>query len=160
MDWTRGMVTRIYIFSYPQTILISFRCTLNSPKQAPDIRLQIQAVHSHRQATPPKKTTRFVGAVVWTPHHIHHHSNLDRKAILRDTLFVLCQFRCIRNCDAQPGGRVLASTTSSASFSISSFGAFNGVRGIAVRPVLDDSNIPNGAINAMKESIRAGLAEL
>ena len=55
---------------------------------------------------------------------------------------------------------MLASTMSSASFSISSSGALRGVRGSAVRPVLEDSKIPNGAINAMNESIRAGLAEL
>ena len=59
-----------------------------------------------------------------------------------------------------PGGRVLASTMSSASFSSSSFGAVIGVRGSAVSPVLDDSRMPNGAINDMKESIRAGLADL
>lgn len=55
---------------------------------------------------------------------------------------------------------MLASTISSASFSISSFGIVIGVRGKAVRPVRDDSNIPNGAINVMNESIRAGFAEL
>ena len=55
---------------------------------------------------------------------------------------------------------MLASTTPSASFSISSFGDLRGVLGRAVRPVREDSRMPNGAIRAMKESIRAGLADL
>ena len=55
---------------------------------------------------------------------------------------------------------MLASTTPSASFSISSLGMRRGVLGRAVSPVRDDSKIPNGAIKAMKESIRAGFADL
>jgi hypothetical protein len=56
---------------------------------------------------------------------------------------------------------VLASTISSASLSIScSSGPYRGERGKAIRPVLADSRIPNGAISFMKESIRVGLADL
>ena len=55
---------------------------------------------------------------------------------------------------------MLASTTSSASFSSSSPGLCNGVRGKAVRPVRDDSRMPKGAMRAMKESMRAGFADL
>ena len=55
---------------------------------------------------------------------------------------------------------MLASTTSSASFSSSSFGDCSGVLGSAVNPVRDDSRIPNGAISAMNESMRAGFADL
>lgn len=55
---------------------------------------------------------------------------------------------------------MLASTTSAASFSISSLGSPRGERGRAMRPVRVDSRIPKGPINLRKESIREGLAEL
>ena len=59
-----------------------------------------------------------------------------------------------------PGGRALASTISSASFVSSSLGPKRGDRGSAMRPVLADSKMPNGAISFMKESILVGFAEL
>jgi len=55
---------------------------------------------------------------------------------------------------------VLASTTSSALRSISSFGLYSGDLGKAIRPVLVDSRIPKGAISFMKESILLGFADL
>lgn len=55
---------------------------------------------------------------------------------------------------------MLASTTSAASFSISSLGSKRGDRGRAIRPVRVDSRTPKGPISFMKESIREGLAEL
>lgn len=55
---------------------------------------------------------------------------------------------------------MLASTTSAASFSISSLGSKRGDRGRAIRPVRVDSRTPKGPMSFMKESIREGLAEL
>ena len=55
---------------------------------------------------------------------------------------------------------MLASTRSSASRSISSFGPYSGERGRAMRPVLVDSRMPKGAISFMNESILDGLADL
>lgn len=55
---------------------------------------------------------------------------------------------------------MLASTTSLASFSASSFGPESGDRGRAMRPVRVDSRIPKGEISLRNESIRLGLAEL
>ena len=59
-----------------------------------------------------------------------------------------------------PGGKELASTTSSASFWTSSFGPCSGDRGRAIKPVLADSRIPNGEMSFMNESIRVGFADL
>jgi len=59
-----------------------------------------------------------------------------------------------------PGGRELASTKSSASFSVSSLVACSGDRGKAIRPVRADSRIPKGDMSLMNASIREGLAEL
>lgn len=55
---------------------------------------------------------------------------------------------------------MLASTTSAASFSISSLCSPKGERGRAIRPVRVDSRIPKGPISFRKESILEGLAEL
>lgn len=55
---------------------------------------------------------------------------------------------------------MLASTRSSASRSISSFGPYSRDRGRAISPVRVDSSIPKGAINFIKESTLDGLAEL
>ena len=55
---------------------------------------------------------------------------------------------------------MLASTTSKASFSISSFGSDSGERGRAINPVRVDSRIPKGVINLRNESMRDGLADL
>ena len=59
-----------------------------------------------------------------------------------------------------PGGRVLASTKSPASRSISSLAAWRGDRGIAMRPVRAHSRIPKGAMSFKKASILAGFADL
>lgn len=55
---------------------------------------------------------------------------------------------------------MLASTTSSASFTPSSAGPERGDRGRAIRPVRADSRIPKGATSLRYESIREGFAEL
>lgn len=55
---------------------------------------------------------------------------------------------------------MLASTTSAASFSMSSLASKRGDLGRAMRPVRVDSRIPKGEMSFMKESIRLGLAEL
>ncbi len=55
---------------------------------------------------------------------------------------------------------MLASTSSSASRSNSSFGPYSRDRGRAISPVRVDSRIPNGAMSFMKESILDGLADL
>ena len=59
-----------------------------------------------------------------------------------------------------PGGRVLASTTSPASFSSSSAPPSRGDRGKAIRPVRADSKMPKGDMSFRKASIRGGFAEL
>ena len=59
-----------------------------------------------------------------------------------------------------PGGNELASTTSSASFMISSSGPCSGDLGNAINPVRADSNMPNGDMSFMKASILVGFAEL
>ncbi len=59
-----------------------------------------------------------------------------------------------------PGGKVLASTTSPASFSSSSAPPSKGDRGKAIRPVRADSKMPKGDMSFMKASIRGGFAEL
>jgi len=64
------------------------------------------------------------------------------------------------NLQAYPGGRELASTTSPASFSISSLAPWRGDRGMAIRPVRADSMTPNGEMSFMKESILEGFADL
>ena len=55
---------------------------------------------------------------------------------------------------------MLTSTRSAASMSPSWFGPYSGDLGRAVRPVLADSRMPNGAMSFMKESILEGFAEL
>lgn len=67
---------------------------------------------------------------------------------------------CIYRKNPYPGGSELASTSSSASFRISSLAPYNGDLGRAMRPVRPDSRIPNGDISFMKASIRVGLADL
>lgn len=60
-----------------------------------------------------------------------------------------------------PGGKALASTTSSASLMIpSSFGPKRGDRGRAINPVRADSRIPKGEMSFIKESILVGFADL
>ena len=62
--------------------------------------------------------------------------------------------------DIYPGGSELASTSSSASFSISSLAPCRGDLGRAISPVLVDSRMPKGEISFMNESILVGFAEL
>jgi len=64
--------------------------------------------------------------------------------------------------DNYPGGKALASTTSSASLIMlpSSFGPKSGDRGRAINPVRADSKMPKGETSFMNESILVGFADL
>jgi hypothetical protein len=98
---------------------------------------------------------RCIYCIDWYCHPIDHPSqdtcmNAFARPTMHDTII---RFH-------YPGGKELASTKSSASFSISSFAACKGDRGSAIRPVRADSRMPKGEISFMKALIREGFAEL